>query len=69
MKKMKLELRKETIEVLDRSRQNDVLGGGEVVTEVDPTNLSANDCTDFAQSRITCFTVTKWEWDCGGSIT
>jgi len=46
---------KETIEVLERNRQSYVLGGGKVVTAVDQTNQPANNCTDFAQSRVTYF--------------
>ena len=51
---------KETIEVLERNRQSYVLGGGMVIAAVDQTNQPANNCTDFAQSLVAYFIVTKW---------
>ena len=70
MKKMKLELRKETIEVLDSAQKSSIAGGVDVGGTL-PTQGATTDTggSEFAQSRVTCITVTKWDWDCGGSKT
>lgn len=54
----KLKLNKETVERLTHSTMSQAKGGDEEKGQV-----------DLFKSRALCLTVTKWETDCGGSMS